>query len=223
MNAKKEKSDDEKNDKKNNEKSKKLNDEPKEKSVSIITRVRIPALDGSKNIANAKEVFDLHLDPGFAKFIESKENLSTRPIDVVVYELNSDAIFRNIFKFAHNFARSIIKKVAGRVVKKVLKYAQDNPNSLLARASRRNLDAICVTQHQIIYFCEHCSGELAQNGFLTFFLFKHEKKYYVAGVRLTTAKPGEKPKCFISLMDYGDEHIWAKSSHNRVVILSIDE
>ena len=45
-----------------------------------------------------------------------------------------------------------------------------------------DLDKLCLTQHQIKAFCKKHSNRLRSDGYATFFLFKVEDQFFVAGV-----------------------------------------
>lgn len=45
-----------------------------------------------------------------------------------------------------------------------------------------DLDKLCLSQHQIVEFCEKYPEKLLQDGYATFFLFKEGNQFYVAGV-----------------------------------------
>jgi len=47
-----------------------------------------------------------------------------------------------------------------------------------------DLDKLCLTQSQIKNFCKKYPQWLRQNGYATFFLFKVEDQFFVAGVRV---------------------------------------
>ena len=47
-----------------------------------------------------------------------------------------------------------------------------------------DLDTLCLSQHQIVEFCEKHAARLRQEGYATFFLFKEGDQFYVADVRV---------------------------------------
>jgi len=107
----------------------------------------LPALDGSKTIANSGDIFKSYLDPDFKIRKINKKDQSTKETQVQVHEMVQDANFKKMFGSLND-----------------------------------DLNKLCLTQNQIVKFCEKYPHYLRKGGEETFFLFKETLEYFVAYV-----------------------------------------
>ena len=75
-----------------------------------------------------------------------------------------------------------------------------------------DLDSLCLTQNQIIRFCEKYPSHLRQDGDATFFLFKENGKYFVAFVRMFS------DGLFVNVHRFGRDFVWSAENAHRVVV-----
>ena len=66
-----------------------------------------------------------------------------------------------------------------------------------------DLDSLCLTQNQIIRFCEKYPSHLRQDGYATFFLFKENNEYFVARVRVYSGG------LFVGVGRFADDGVWS--------------
>jgi len=78
-----------------------------------------------------------------------------------------------------------------------------------------DLDRLCLTQSQIVNFCEKNFEYLRQDGFVTFFLFKENNKFFVAKVNVKFGRQ----TVFIHRLDYNN--IWKSEHALRLVVPSL--
>lgn len=77
----------------------------------------------------------------------------------------------------------------------------------------QNLDALCMTQDQILEFIEMHRRLLRTEGYGTFFLFKSNDEFFVAGVRV---QDGGSLKVHVRRL--GDDGVWHAEDRHRVVV-----
>jgi len=75
-----------------------------------------------------------------------------------------------------------------------------------------DLNILCLTQDQIIRFCEKYPHYLTQEGNATLFLFKENKEYLIAGV--IAGSDGLSPIA----NRFGNAHIYYAANHHRLVV-----
>lgn len=78
-----------------------------------------------------------------------------------------------------------------------------------------NLNELCLTQSQIVNFCEKNFEYLRQDGFVTFFLFKENNEFFVAKVNVKFGRQ----TVFIHRLDYN--HVWKSEHALRLVVPSL--
>ena len=84
----------------------------------------------------------------------------------------------------------------------------------------KNRDALCLTQHQIIVFCEKHADKLHKDGEATFFLFKKDdpsledkgRFFFVADVRVYT------DGLHVNVDRFEDGHVWDAEGLLRLVV-----
>lgn len=74
-----------------------------------------------------------------------------------------------------------------------------------------DLDKLCLTQHQIVEFCEKHPDKLLQDDCTTFFLFKRNADFFVAGVGVHSIGL----RVYVYRFDRGD--VWLTDYARRVV------
>ncbi len=95
---------------------------------------------------------------------------------------------RNVFRNSidpdfKNLDLDVIQKASSETEVKVYELIEDASFLEMFDSIGRELDKLCFTQKQIIYFCKNCF--FSKYGKEVFFLFKENKNYYIANVRLT--------------------------------------
>jgi len=119
----------------------------------------------------------------------------TRPLQLdetlVIEEItNSEATIAtasNTFRsgISHYFLELGLDKKSVDTKEMVVKPLELIKDARLAEIfNSNNLDEVCFTQAQIIRFCEKYPRQLRQNGCANLFLFKENKKYFVASVNV---------------------------------------
>lgn len=74
-----------------------------------------------------------------------------------------------------------------------------------------DLDNLCLTQDQILAFCEENRDKLRQDGYATFFLFKENENFFVADVSVDS----DGLRVYVS--PFGSGYVWYGESRRRVV------
>lgn len=85
-------------------------------------------------------------------------------------------------------------------------------NQLFTSCAEKDLDALCLTQHQIKAFVED-HGEQIERDNLFFFLFRDEGNYFVATVLIDA-----NGKANIASDPFGCKTIWSPVDHCRIVM-----
>ncbi len=106
-----------------------------------LSTVQLPALKGTKTIAQATDVFKSYIDPDFKNWNLDKKGEKTEAITLDVMQMREDATFKQLFT---------------------------------------NPEKMCLSQEQIIEFCANHKDTLSS--WYTFFLFKVDSDFFVAGV-----------------------------------------
>lgn len=94
----------------------------------------------------------------------------------------------------------------------VYEMTQNSKFSKMLELFADDLDQFCLTQHQIISFCEKYPNHLRQEGYATFFLFKEKDEYFVAGVRMDYGSLEVRVHRF----EFG--YVWGADDRHRVVV-----
>lgn len=79
-----------------------------------------------------------------------------------------------------------------------------------------NLDDLCLTQDQIIQFCEKHKKWLHADGYATFFLFKANGEFFVARVDV-----GPDGTLYAYLLRFSRDRVWLADYRHRVVVLQL--
>lgn len=75
-----------------------------------------------------------------------------------------------------------------------------------------DLDKLCLTQSQIKNFCKKHPEWLRQNGYATFFLFKVEDQFFVAGVGVRS------DGLHVRVCRFEGDDVWSAESSHRLVV-----
>lgn len=76
-----------------------------------------------------------------------------------------------------------------------------------------NLDDACLTQEQIITFCQNQQGHLGQDGDSTFFIFKVDNEFFVARVCFDVDGPLE-----VYVNRFSNDGVWYAEYRLRIVV-----
>lgn len=94
----------------------------------------------------------------------------------------------------------------------IFKIKQNALLSEMFKSLTDDLDQLCLTQDQIISFCEKYPNHLRQDGYIILFLFKEKDEYFVADVLV----------CCDDLMVYVYrfvfDGVWDADYHRRLVV-----
>jgi hypothetical protein len=93
----------------------------------------------------------------------------------------------------------------------VYEMAENANYSQMFNSLSSDLDSLCLTQNQIIRFCEKYPSHLRQDGNATFFLFKENGEYFVAYVSVNSGGLG------VNVRRFGDDCVWDAEYAHRVV------
>lgn len=94
----------------------------------------------------------------------------------------------------------------------VYEMAKDATFSQMFNSLSSDLDSLCLTQNQIIRFCEKYPSHLRQDGYATFFLFKENGEYFVAGVGVIS------DGLCVSVDRFGYAYVWDAEDAHRLVV-----
>ncbi len=95
---------------------------------------------------------------------------------------------------------------------KVYELKQDANFSQMFNSLNTDLEKLCLTQSQIIYFCERHSENLRQDGYATFFLFKENNEFFVAGVGVGSGGLG------VRVYRFEGGGVWRAECAHRLVV-----
>jgi hypothetical protein len=128
---------------------------------------------------------------------EEDEVFSYRDINFAVYDLNRP------------------EKSTPKTVVQIKKISKSATASVIFESLSSNLDTLCLSQAQIIYFCRNYRSKLSLNG-ATIFLIKEYGRYFAVYVRYTSVGL----RVFVQHLE--DNHIWHGEGGYYVVIPQID-
>ena len=77
----------------------------------------------------------------------------------------------------------------------------------------RSYDSMAHTQNQIVVFCEKHRDWLPTEGYGTFFLFKEDRKFFVAKVRFDDAR-----RLYVDVHPLSDDDVWNARFRYRFVL-----
>jgi hypothetical protein len=94
----------------------------------------------------------------------------------------------------------------------VYEMTKDATFSQMFNSLSSDLDSLCLTQNQIIRFCEKYPSHLRQDGYATFFLFKENREYFVARVRVLS------DGLHVLVLRFGYALVWLGELAHRLVV-----
>ena len=147
-----------------------------------VDTVTLYSCNGSKFIANAKDVFKSYIDSDFKNFDLDKSGAATNETQVSVYEMA-----------------------------KSKRLTKDATLVQMFTSLNSDLNTLCLSQSQIIDFCEKNADKLHQED-VTFFLFKENNEFFVALVHVHS----DGLSVFVHRLEYGD--MWLSSGALRLVV-----
>ena len=98
----------------------------------------------------------------------------------------------------------------------VYEMVKDATFSQMFNSLSSDLDSLCLTQNQIIRFCEKYPSHLRQDGYATFFLFKESGEYFVASVNVSS------DGLFVLVNRFEFAYVWSAEFRHRLVVPQLD-
>ena len=80
-----------------------------------------------------------------------------------------------------------------------------------------DLDKLCLTQAQVIEFVKSYPDQLKQDGYVTFFMFKKDSKYFVAHVDFHSYGCRQ-----VYVRRFEDAYVWNAGRRHRLVVPQLD-
>ena len=195
--------------------------------VSSIKKNEVTAEEIQAVIGKPGQVFEL-LNSLFVKD-QSKQNdaiLSLLSIfeTLVLEDLDGKATIANAKNTFKSYLDSNFKNWRlnnkGNATKEtpiqVYEMVKDATFSQMFNSLSSDLDSLCLTQNQIIRFCEKYPSHLRQDGYATFFLFKESGEYFVASVFVRSGGL----RVFVSRFESAD--VWDAEGRHRLVVPQLD-
>lgn len=104
------------------------------------------------------------------------------PLNDSVSILNSDDIFESIDWRFDEFSMDQISEATDSTRFDIFSLKKDATSGELFGSFNRNLESLCFTQSQIVYFCKYYADLLRGQNCATLFLFKEHGQYWVTAV-----------------------------------------
>ena len=149
------------------------------KLISGHEKITLGTCNGKTTIAQAKKVFNGHIDPAFKDLGLNKPTKKTKPLDVEVYELQRNANIKQMFNELNS-----------------------------------NINALCLTQAQIVEFAEKKRYWLCRENHATFFPFEYDDVFFVADAFFSSINTLQ--ITFIQLN--GNNFKWKADDHHRLIV-----
>ena len=94
----------------------------------------------------------------------------------------------------------------------VLEIDKDGTFEQIFKSINTDLDSLCLTQAQIIKFCESEKSKLRGDRYATFFLFKENDEFFVAGVHVPSGGT-----LSVGVYRFSSGSVWNAEGRHRVV------
>lgn len=95
----------------------------------------------------------------------------------------------------------------------LMKMTKDGTFEQIFGSISKNTDSICLTQNQIIEFVQNYKDKLRTDGYSTFFLFKEDSEFFVAGVGF-----GGLGRLRVFVFRFSSVGVWGAAFARRFVI-----
>ena len=150
---------------------------------------------------------------GYLKLISGGENIVIGPTDGKDIIAKAKDLFTGwIDPDFVNYGTNVECKPTKEVSVQVFEMIKDGTFAQIFGGFGENLDRLCLTQVQIIFFVRNHAKWLRTDGYGTFFLFKVGGEFFVAGVRVGS----DGLLVYVNRLAYG--HVWFAEFRLRVVV-----
>lgn len=151
---------------------------------------------------------------GCLKFISGAETLELKPTDGKRTIVKAEEVFiRGIDRDFKNWGCDVKADPTKAVNVHVYEMIKDGTFTQIFGGLSDNLDELCLTQDQIIQFCEMYKKWLRTDGCATFFLFKVNGEFFVARVDVNSDGTLD---ASVYRFSYGN--VWSADYRHRVVV-----
>ncbi len=118
----------------------------------------------------------------FLKLLSGAETITLDECDGKSTIADSENIFYSIDSDFKNYGANEKGVLTPKIPLEVHEQVKDGKFSQIFGSLNSDLDKLCLTQDQILNFIKNHKNWLRTDGYSTFFLFKSEKKFFVADV-----------------------------------------
>jgi len=191
--------------------------------ASAIKKYDVSSEEIQKVIGKPGQIFD-YFDKLFAQDKPEKSNailsLLSIPETLVLEVLDGKATIANAKSTFKSYLDSDFKNwklnnkgnATEEIPIQVYEMAKNANYSQMFNSLSSDLDSLCLTQNQIIRFCEKYPSHLRQDGNATFFLFKENGEYFVAYVDVRSGG------LRVGVRRFGGGGVWDAGGARRVVV-----
>ncbi|MFP4514840.1 MAG: hypothetical protein ACLFNO_02435 [Parcubacteria group bacterium] len=191
--------------------------------VNTIKKNKVTAEEVQRVIGKPGQVFEL-FDKLFAKDQLEKNDsilsLLSTPETLVLEELDGKATLaeaKSTFKSYvdsdfRNWGLNDKGNGSKEMPVQVYEMVKDATYSQMFNSLPSDLDSLCLTQNQIIRFCEKHPSHLRQDGYITLFLFKESAEYFVTRVAVGSGGLG------VGLDRFGSTVVWSAEFRYRLIV-----
>jgi hypothetical protein len=167
---------------------------------------------------NRTAVAQVQKTEGYLRLISGEETLLLYPTDGTQSIGHSSAVFGWIdpdFKnWGLNTGSNLATEETAVQVNEIIK---NGTFRKIFGSLGGNLDALCLTQDQIVQFCQKHPSWLRSDGDKTFFLFKVGAKFFVAYVYVY-----DDGSLFVRVHKLANDRVWAAGYQRRVVVPQLE-
>jgi len=147
------------------------------------------------------------------KLISGSENLIIEKLDGQKYIGRAKEVFKSYIDSDFNgWGLNEAGEATGETSAQVYELTADAIFAKMFTSLTGDLDKLCLSQNQIIRFCEKHPNWLRQEGYATFFLFKMNGEYFVAYVRVL----GD--GLFVDVRRFARDRVWDAEYRHRLVV-----
>lgn len=126
---------------------------------------------------------------------------------------SSTGVFSHIDPDFTNYGCNVVANATDATPTEVYELTKNGTFAAIFGDFGRNLDDLCLTEDQIVSFVENHPRHLRTGGYGTFFLFKVDGAYFIAGVRLDSDV-----RWGVDVYRFSDDDVWGARGRHRVVV-----
>jgi hypothetical protein len=146
------------------------------------------------------------------KLLSHSENLIIEALDGKEFICGDRKVFKSyISDDFKNLKLNQVSEATKEISVQVHELVEDATFAKIFTSLSSDLDKLCLTQHQIKRFCVKYPNQLSRNG-VTFFLFKLNGEYFVAGVHVGSGGLG------VCVDRFGRGVLWGAEYCLRIVV-----